>query len=63
VSKAMLRYLIPYLAALGLTMAVSVVGYETGTFDAAGVYGLLYMGLVIVAIGVFRWERRHPHRH
>ena len=43
-------------------MTAGTIGYSTGMIDAAGVYGLLYLGLVVVAIGVVGWERRHPYR-
>ena len=58
----MLRYLTPYLAALAVLMIAAVVGYSTDVIDAAGLYGLLFAGLLIVVVGGARWEQRHPHR-
>jgi uncharacterized membrane protein len=58
----MLRYLAPYLTALAVIVIACAVGYSTGVIDAAGLYGLLFAGLLIVAVGGARWEQRHPHR-
>ena len=44
-------YLTPYLAVLAVLKIVVVVGYSTDVIDAAGLYGLLFAGLLIVVVG------------
>jgi hypothetical protein len=58
----MLRVPAPYLAVLVIATLISAVGYSTDRINAAGVYGIMTVGLLIAGIGAVRWEQRHPHR-
>jgi hypothetical protein len=57
----MLRFLAPYLVPITALTILAGVLYSEGVIDAAGVYGIVIIGIPIAAVGYARWDlHKHP---
>jgi uncharacterized membrane protein YfbV (UPF0208 family) len=57
----MLRFLAPYMVPVAVLTVLASVLYSESVINAAGVYGLIMLGIPIAAVGYARWDlHKHP---
>ena len=59
----MIRFLAPYVVVAAVIDIAAAALYGAGSINAAALYGVMFVAIVVAGAGYVRWdERQHPHR-